>query len=222
MICTHVAHKRHIKRKNRFLCLLCAHHHVPGVCTYLGVRTTLKFGIRRFQRRVPIVYTTKTRFCSSIYVNIAENRDFLLYAWKFPFFCLKSWFLPKTLSEPQGARNIRFWRLCHRWKGNCPYFSVFNIPVAPRVCAHMWHTKGTSLLFSKPSQNAVPAVCLVCVYNVPDVCAYLGTPMSVKYSIRAFQRILARLHTTKTRFCSSISVLKPLILSKYPQIPKIS
>ena len=65
MICTHVAHKRHIKRKNRFLCLLWAHHHVPGVCTYLGVRTTLKFGIRRFQRRVPIVYTTKTRLCGS-------------------------------------------------------------------------------------------------------------------------------------------------------------
>ena len=54
MICTHVAHKRHITWKNRFLCLLCAHHHVPGVCTYLGMRVTLKFGIMRFQRRVRI------------------------------------------------------------------------------------------------------------------------------------------------------------------------
>ena len=54
MICTHMAHKRHITGKNRFLCLLCAHHHVPGGCTYLGVRATSKFGIRRFQRRVPI------------------------------------------------------------------------------------------------------------------------------------------------------------------------
>ena len=48
------AHMWHLKRKNRFLCLFCAHHHVSGVCTYLVVRTTLKFGIMRFQRRVPI------------------------------------------------------------------------------------------------------------------------------------------------------------------------
>ena len=32
MICTHMAHKRHIIQ-NVFLCLLCAHHHVLDVCT---------------------------------------------------------------------------------------------------------------------------------------------------------------------------------------------
>ena len=45
MICTHVAHKRHIMQKMRFLCLLCAHHNVLDVRTYLGVRTILKFCI---------------------------------------------------------------------------------------------------------------------------------------------------------------------------------
>ena len=31
IICTHVAHKRHIMKKIRILCLLCAHHNVPDV-----------------------------------------------------------------------------------------------------------------------------------------------------------------------------------------------
>ena len=54
MICTHVAHKRHIMQKMRFLCLLCAHHNVPDVRTYLGVRTILKYDIKAFQRLLPI------------------------------------------------------------------------------------------------------------------------------------------------------------------------
>ena len=54
MICTHEAHKKHIMQKMRFLYLLCAHHNVPDVRTYLGVRTILKYGIRAFQRFLPI------------------------------------------------------------------------------------------------------------------------------------------------------------------------
>ena len=45
----------------------------------------------------------------------------------------------------------------------------------------------------------VPGVCHMCAYNVPDVCTYLGVRTILKYDIRAFQRTLARLYTTKTR-----------------------
>ena len=48
MICTHVAHKRHIMQKMRFLCLLCPHHNMPDMRTYLGVRAILKFDIKAF------------------------------------------------------------------------------------------------------------------------------------------------------------------------------
>ena len=70
------------------------------------------------------------------------------------------------------------------------------------------HTCGTQKahhsFFQKSYQNAVPGVCLMCAYNVPGVCTYLETIMWQNYSIRAFQRTLARLFTTKTLFCSSI------------------
>ena len=68
---------------------------VPGVCAYLGVYIILKYTIRGFQRRVPIVYTTKTRFCSSICVNVAENRDFLLQEPNSNFFAQNHDFCPK-------------------------------------------------------------------------------------------------------------------------------
>ena len=66
MICTHVAHKRHIIQKMHFWCLLCAHHNVPDVRTYLEVRAILKFGVRAFQN------PTKTRPCSSLQVLLAK------------------------------------------------------------------------------------------------------------------------------------------------------
>ena len=70
------------------------------------------------------------------------------------------------------------------------------------------HTCGTQKahrsFFQKQYQMAVPVVCLMCAYNVPGVCTYLGTIMIRSYSIRAFQRTPARLFTTKIRFCSSI------------------
>ena len=72
MICTHVAHKRHIMQKMRFLCLLCAHHNVPDMRAYLGVRAIVNFGIRAFQRRVPIQIPTKTRCCSSLQGLLAK------------------------------------------------------------------------------------------------------------------------------------------------------
>ena len=45
----------------------------------------------------------------------------------------------------------------------------------------------------------VPGMCYMCAYNVPDVCTYLNVRFILKYDIRAFQRTLARLYTTKTR-----------------------
>ena len=80
IICTHVAHNRHIMRKMRFLCLLCAHHHLLGVCTCMKVRATLKEAYffvwnrhflkiflflqkieMKLQRRVFVVKTIRTR-----------------------------------------------------------------------------------------------------------------------------------------------------------------
>ena len=70
------------------------------------------------------------------------------------------------------------------------------------------HTSGTQkaqrYFFQKSYQIAVPGVCLMCAYNVPDVCTYFWVRTILKYGIRAFQRTLARLCTTKTRCCSSI------------------
>ena len=63
--------------------------------------------------------------------------------------------------------------------------------------AHRW-------FWENSYQNAVPGVCPMCAYNVPDVCRYLGVRTILKYNIIAFQRRVARLYTTKTRFCSSI------------------
>ena len=51
--------------KMQFLCLLCAHHLVPVVRTYLRVRTILKYKVRAFQRFLPIQILSKTRSCSS-------------------------------------------------------------------------------------------------------------------------------------------------------------
>ena len=63
--------------------------------------------------------------------------------------------------------------------------------------AHRW-------FWENSYQNAVPGVCLMCAYNVPDVCRYLGVRTILKYNIIAFQLRVARLYTTKTRCCSSI------------------
>jgi hypothetical protein len=67
----------------------------------------------------------------------------------------------------------------------------------------MWHTKGTSLIFSEIISNCVPGVCLMCAYNVPDVCKYFFDKYILKNGIKAFQRRVARIFTTKTRFCGS-------------------
>ena len=67
-------HTKGTSCKKCVLCLLCAHHNVPDVRTYryLGMRAILKFGIRAFQRRVPIQIPTKTRWCSSLQVLLAN------------------------------------------------------------------------------------------------------------------------------------------------------
>ena len=57
----------------------------------------------------------------------------------------------------------------------------------------------------------MPGVCLVCAYNVPGVCTYFFDKYILKYGIRAFQRCVARLSTTKTRCYESISILETLI-----------
>ena len=65
------------------------------------------------------------------------------------------------------------------------------------------HTCGTQKthrwFWENSYQNAVSDVCHMCAYNVPDVCTYLGVRTILKYNIRAFQRRVARLSTTKTR-----------------------
>ena len=69
------------------------------------------------------------------------------------------------------------------------------------------HTSGTQkahpCFFQKSYQNAVRGVCLMCAYNVPDVCTYFFDKFILKYAIRAFQRRVARIFTTKTLFCGS-------------------
>ena len=51
----------------------------------------------------------------------------------------------------------------------------------------------------------------MCAYNVPGVCTYFFDKYILKYGIRAFQRCVARLSTTKTRCYESISILGTLI-----------
>ena len=51
----------------------------------------------------------------------------------------------------------------------------------------------------------------MCTYNVPDGCTYFFDIFILKYGIRAFQRRVARLFTTKTRVCRSSRVLTTLI-----------
>ena len=52
------------------------------------------------------------------------------------------------------------------------------------------HTSGTQkahpCFFQKSYQNAVPGVCLMCAYNVPDVCTYFFDKFILKYGIRVF------------------------------------
>ena len=69
------------------------------------------------------------------------------------------------------------------------------------------HTSGTQkahpCFFQKSYQNAVSGVCLMCAYNVLDVCTYFFDKLILKYAIRVFQRRVARIFTTKTLFCGS-------------------
>ena len=73
--------------------------------------------------------------------------------------------------------------------------------------AHRW-------FFQKSYQNAVPGVCLMCAYNVPNVCTYFFDKFILKYGIRAFQRRVACISTTKTHCCSSSWVFTSLIWKK--------
>ena len=67
------------------------------------------------------------------------------------------------------------------------------------------HTSGTWNVYDKIIKKSYffSVMCLMCAYNVPDVCTYLGVLMSQKYGPRRFQRRVARLSTTKTRPCSA-------------------
>ena len=51
-------------------------------------------------------------------------------------------------------------------------------------------------------------LCLMCAYNVPDVCTYLMVLITWKYGPRRYQRRVARHYTTKARFCGSILNMK--------------
>ena len=76
----------------------------------------------------------------------------------------------------------------------------------PSMRTHVAHTPGTHVAHRrhKNLMNFVPDGCILYTYNVPSVCAYLGVRINQKYGPRRFQRRVARLYTTKSRFCSSI------------------
>ena len=61
------AHMRHTRKRDFFdFCAWCVPHVcVPRVCTYFGVRATLKYRLFLIQRTHSRLYTTKTHFCSS-------------------------------------------------------------------------------------------------------------------------------------------------------------
>ena len=78
--------------------------------------------------------------------SFEKNQKFFEKCWKFENFrkyliFFKTFF--ETQIEPQGARNVRFWRYSAHSTGNCPYFSNIIQTWVPQLFAHMWHTKGT-------------------------------------------------------------------------------
>ena len=81
-------------------------------------------------------------------------------------------------------------------------FLIDHIP--PRYVHTCGTQKAHHIFFKNASKTDVPHVCLMCAYNVPDVCTYWGTPLREKYRLSAFQRRVVRVFTTKTRFSSSI------------------
>ena len=133
-----------------------------------------------------------------------ENTTFSTPHWQCTKNSRKIAKLIKLWREPQGARNVRFWRATRRWKGNCLCF-LFVISQRPHEhFLYIMHTRGTSIFFSKLISKWCFSLCLVCAYNVPVVCTYFFDKTILKYGIRAFQRRVARRFTTQTRCCSSI------------------
>ena len=176
---------------------------VPGVCMYLGSPKNVKYNVRAFQRWLQDPLTRFRCCCSSICVRTAENRDFLQHGPKSSIFLENDDFSPKS-----------------RWTHRALGMSVFDARHGVGkeiVCTfhfltfqkpHKYaHTSGTSnnhvQYFTNSMIFDVPGVCLVCAYNVPVVCTYLGVRTILKYSIRALQRRVATFSTTKTPFCSS-------------------
>ena len=134
--------------------------------------------------------------------------------------CRITMILPPLWPCTKTAQNDRNWPDFH-WSHRALGMSVFDVRhgVGKEIVHtfRLWidnsatrhvHTCGTQKahrwFWENSYQNAVPGVCLMCAYNVPDVCGYLGVRTILKYNIIAFQRRVARLYTTKTRCSSSI------------------
>ena len=86
--------------------------------------------------------------------------------------CAKSRFFQnffETQIEPQGARNVRFWRYRAHLTGNCPYFPNIVQTWVPQVSVHMWHTKGTlceKIDFCACCVLIIIIMCLVCAHKL--------------------------------------------------------
>ena len=136
------------------------------------------------------------------------------------------WFRPPLWPCTKTAQNDQNWpdfNWSHRALGK----SVFDVRhgvgkeivhtfrfwidnIATRYVYTCGTQKAHQEILENSYQNAVPGVCLMCAYNVPDVCTYFFDKFILKYGIRAFQRRVARVFTTKTRCCGSIWVLGTL------------
>ena len=89
-----------------------------------------------------------------------EKRNWILIDFgeilrNFAFLRKKKFFFLKLQKTPQNARNVQIRRVRVRWKALDASFHGALQLCAAYVCAHMWHTKGTSLKISV----FVPAVC---------------------------------------------------------------
>ena len=115
------------------------------------------------------------------FVKFRKISNFIFYI----FFLLQ-----KTL---QNARNVQIVRVRVHWEALCTNFHFPPQLCAENVCAHMWHTKGTSLKISV----FVHAVCANTLVRAPHS------------KVSTFQRTLARLYTTSvTSYSSAQSLLR--------------
>ena len=173
---------------------------VPDLCIYLWVFMTRKYGSKAFQCRVTRLSTTKTRFCGSIQ-DLMEKSDFRS---EIKFFIRKLIF-QNFHQNSIWATGTSFWAtklLWYSFESSRSTLNSFECCKNVRsICTHQAHETYMTKIIKKWYFFSV--VCLMCAWDVPDVCTYLGVLMSQKYGPRRFQRRVARLSTTKTRPCSS-------------------